>query len=138
MSSIPRLNKLILIPTKGYAARFLIKFLEPEKDENETVEEQKAPYKWLFLSFSVLWLKKAGKVTCVVACYDDCGRLRDKIEEALARYPLRYLESNPFAIYDAFLRLYIWQYDEGIWKFRKPVRKIEKVDILPPNRSVLT
>ncbi|CAG9941093.1 unnamed protein product [Clonostachys rosea f. rosea IK726] len=110
----------------SYAARFLIKFLEPEKDENETVEEQKAPYKWLFLSFSVLWLKKAGKVTCVVACYDDCGKLQDKIEEALARYPLRYLESNPFAIYDAFLRLYIWQYDEGIWKFRKPVRKIEK------------
>lgn len=128
-SSFPRLNKLILIPMVGYAARFLIKFLEPEPDKSETAEERKASYKWLFLSFSVLWLKKAGKVTCVVACYDDCKILKTKIKDALKNYPLRYVQSNPFAIYDAFLRLYIWQYDEGIWKFRKPVRNIEKVDI---------
>ncbi|KEY64392.1 hypothetical protein S7711_08454 [Stachybotrys chartarum IBT 7711] len=33
---------------------------------------------------------------------------------------------NPYAIYDALLRVLVWEYDKALWLFRKPVRNMEK------------
>ncbi|CAH0053737.1 unnamed protein product [Clonostachys solani] len=108
--------------TQGYATRFLIKFLGP--DEDATVQYNR----WLFLSFSVLWVRNhhTKKVSCVLVCYDGSEEIQSEIVKGFRQYPLANIKDNPYAVYDALLRVIIWQYNKALWLFRVPIRTIEK------------
>ncbi|KAH6981644.1 hypothetical protein BKA56DRAFT_672449 [Ilyonectria sp. MPI-CAGE-AT-0026] len=104
-----------------YATRFLIKFLREEHVQHD------GDYKWLFLSFSVLWVKtKQDKASCILVCFDDSNIIKDQIVEACKTYCLGNIKQTPFSVYDALLRAVVMQYDKALWLFREPVRKIEK------------
>ncbi|KAF4450956.1 Mg2+ transporter protein, CorA-like/Zinc transport protein ZntB [Fusarium austroafricanum] len=114
-----------LSPSKdaySYMTRFLIKFLQDPDYQEETPD-----YSWLFLAFSILWLKTSeNKVSCVLVCYDDSSKIKDCIVEGFKDYPTENIKESPFAIYDALLRVITMQYDTALWLFRKPIRDIEK------------
>ncbi|CAI6096074.1 unnamed protein product [Clonostachys chloroleuca] len=106
----------------SFATRFLIKLLGT--DEDPTVHYNR----WLFLSFSVLWVKNhhTKKVSCVLVCYDGSEEIESEIIRGFKQYPLANIKDNPYAVYDALLRVIIWQYNKALWLFREPIRTIEK------------
>lgn len=79
-----------------------------------------------------------GAVSCVVVCFDDFhngvtnSNLKDRILDGLRSYPQDYIKAHPFGVYDAFMKVIIWEYDRALWLFRKPIRDIEKVIRPPP------
>ncbi|CAH0000771.1 unnamed protein product [Clonostachys byssicola] len=97
-------------------------FLGP--DEDATVLYNR----WLFLSFSVLWARNhhTKKVSCVLVCYDGSEEIESEIMRGFQQYPLTNIKDNPYAVYDALLRIIIWQYNKALWLFRVPIRTIEK------------
>ncbi|KAH6671517.1 hypothetical protein F5X68DRAFT_264771 [Plectosphaerella plurivora] len=104
--------------TRNYATRFLIKFLdEPANTQG---------YSWLYLSFSILWVKKKDQISCVLVCFDDSINIEPKISECFTNYSMDNIMQNPLAIHDALLRAIVFHYDEALWLFRTPVRGIEK------------
>jgi hypothetical protein len=84
--------------------------------------------RWLFLSFSVLWVRNhhTKKVSCVLVCYDGSEEIQSEIIRGFKQYPLANIKDNPYAVYDALLRVIIWQYNKALWLFREPIRTIEK------------
>jgi hypothetical protein len=111
-------NKLF----QGYSARFLVKFLDAPNVQNIP------KYKWLYLSFTIVWLRNGqGEVSCLLVCFDDCNKIRNQILDSFKGYLCENLKGSPFSIYDALLKAIIMQYDEALWLFRKPIRGIEKV-----------
>lgn len=96
----------------------------------ETTPTERPSYAWLFLSFSVLWVKcrETSKVSCLVVCFDDFyeqATVRDMFREGLRTLEQNYT-AHSLSVYDTFLKVIIWQYDRALWLFRKPVRNIEK------------
>ncbi|CAG9942851.1 unnamed protein product [Clonostachys rosea f. rosea IK726] len=93
-------------------------------DEDATVQYNR----WLFLSFSVLWVRNhhTKKVSCVLVCYDGSEEIQSEIIRGFKQYPLANIKDNPYAVYDALLRVIIWQYNKALWLFREPIRTIEK------------
>lgn len=63
----------------------------------------------------------------MLTCFDDSHAIKSAILDGLKEYPMINAKHNPYAIYDALLRVLIWEYDKALWLFRKPVRKIETV-----------
>ena len=109
----------------GYATRFLIKFLSDKTYFPKS--HAQSEYSWLFLAFSILWVKSSkDEPSCVLVCYDDSIKVRDEIKQAFVDYPLGNLKESPFAIYDVLLRCVVRLYDNALWLFREPVRDKEK------------
>ncbi|KAH7322613.1 hypothetical protein B0I35DRAFT_184974 [Stachybotrys elegans] len=109
-------------PVHSLSARFLIKYLQQPNSDQPVPD-----YAWLFLSFTVLWVKNSGgQVSCILVCYDHCSEIQDKIIGAFNNYPQQQITTTPFAVCDAILRGVIKQYDDALWRFQKPVRDIEK------------
>ncbi|VUC25575.1 unnamed protein product [Clonostachys rosea] len=106
----------------SYGSRFLIKFLA------ENYGERTPEFSWSFLSFSVLWSRNrfTNKLSCVLVCYDDTARIKNEIIEGLGNYTLSNIRESPYAVFDAMLRVIVWQFDTALWKFRMPIRTIEK------------
>ncbi|CAI6099849.1 unnamed protein product [Clonostachys chloroleuca] len=106
----------------SYGSRFLIKFLAENYGEGAT------NFSWSFVSFSVLWSKNrfTNKVSCVLVCYDDAADIKTEIVEGLRNYTLGNIRESPYAVFDAMLGVIVWQFDKALWKFRTPIRTIEK------------
>ncbi|KAI1451938.1 hypothetical protein F4805DRAFT_60031 [Annulohypoxylon moriforme] len=107
----------------GYSdvSRFLIKILKGAGRHEPT-------YGWLYLSFCSLWLfdPNTQHTSCVFICFDDSTEIQDEIVKAFENYPIANIKRHHNAAHDALLRAIIWKYDEALWRFRRPIREIEK------------
>ncbi|KAK8007305.1 glycosyltransferase family 28 domain-containing protein [Apiospora arundinis] len=108
------------------ASRFLVKML-PAADVESTVAIPN--YQWAYLSFCTLWREVGdGKASCVLVCFDDWHQheIMSKIVDAFNRYPLQHIYESSSAVNDALLRGLTDVYDNALWRFRVPVRDIER------------
>ncbi|KAK8848624.1 corA-like mg2+ transporter protein domain-containing protein [Apiospora arundinis] len=108
------------------ASRFLVKML-PAADVESTVAIPN--YQWAYLSFCTLWREVGdGKASCVLVCFDDWHQhgIMSKIVDAFNRYPLQHIYESSSAMNDALLRGLTDVYDNALWRFRVPVRDIER------------
>jgi hypothetical protein len=62
-----------------------------------------------------------------LVCYDDTADIKTEIVEGLRNYTLGNIRESPYAVFDAMLGVIVWQFDKALWKFRTPIRTIEKV-----------
>jgi hypothetical protein len=108
-------------------SRFLIKILQIPGHVLSTGEDH-VDYVWLYLSFCSLWLEDLqGKHSHVVVCFDDCEKIIEHIKKACSDYASDGLIAHPLAMQNVFVRVLVNQYDKAVWRFRKPVRTLEKV-----------
>lgn len=108
----------------GSISRFLIKELEEKGAKNS--------YKWQYLSFFTLWFhgtkNGVSTNTQILLCFD----LTRDVMEVLVRK--NFLEANGHSLMSGALETYTvlakamtHHFDESLWKFRVPIRTIEKV-----------
>jgi hypothetical protein len=88
-------------------------------------------YAWLYLSFCILRLadRDEEKESSIVVCFDDCNKIKEAITKGFQALPVDHLVANPLAVEDVVMKVIASEYDKALWRFRKPVREIEKVTI---------
>jgi hypothetical protein len=67
-------------------------------------------------------------VVCYDDFYDETREIANKILNGLRTVNHDHIKTHALCIYDAFLKVIVWEYDRALWLFRKPVRRIEKVN----------
>jgi hypothetical protein len=112
--------------------RFLIKEIEP------TFTTGPPKYNWQYLAFFSLWISSLSAIqgvisthnaqdTKVLLCFDLSNELKRSILRRFRQTEVNSVGIGPFALYDILLEPVIAWYNDALWGFRGPIRKIEKV-----------
>ncbi|CRG87384.1 Unhealthy ribosome biogenesis protein 2 homolog [Talaromyces islandicus] len=109
--------------SKCSISRFLIKELEEKGAKNS--------YKWQYLSFFTLWISGTNEGTHMDTQILLCFDLTRDVMEPLVRK--NFLEANgpslmsgPWETYTVLAKAMTQHFDDSLWKFRDPIRNIEK------------
>jgi hypothetical protein len=82
------------------------------------------PYKWYEMGFITEW-DKSGK--CRVLCIDTPEELQSGLKAVLKNKSAPLNFEDPLAMHIPLIDQIILLYDDSVWRFREPLRSIEKV-----------
>lgn len=119
--------------------RFLIK----EIAQSPTTMPRLGPpkYNWQYLAFFMLWInpvptigsasgRQEAQEVKILLCFDLSRELKASILSRFQEVEANLIRWGPFALYGILMESVTARYDEALWAFREPIRKIEKVQLL--------
>lgn len=103
----------------GSMSRFLIKAYQPDQKHSQ----------WHYISLCSMWLRKPSSdiSTQVFFCFGIPQHMRVSITKHFQSAGSDVLQGCPYTGYAGIMEAIVEEYDEVLWRFRKPLRHFEKV-----------